>query len=309
MLGAVGIGNTLKIKIINAIDEIFQFSPKSAAVMKGIITGDTGDFSNSLYDGFKDAGFMHIAAVSGTHVSILFGIVSLMLSALNFKRSMTTGIAIIILFVFCSVAGFTSSAVRATIMLTVSLLAVFLDREYDMKTALFFSGFVILMIYPYKLFSPGFLLSFGATLGIALFYRPVLDYFEKLEKRIYVPSFITSSLSLSSAAFLGTMPFCMNFFDSINFISLITNMWIIPVVTASFTIGLSASIIFYICPWISVNILKYLCEPFLFVIIKTAELFCGKNFGIINFDFVPVSFYIIYIGLIIIFYKILKARD
>jgi len=174
-----------------------------------------------------------------------------------------------------------------------------------MLTALFFSAVIILLIYPVKLFSASFQLSFGATLGIALFYRGLNNLFISLSKSL-CPVFLINSVALSSASFLGTLPFCLSHFNTIKFISLLTNIWIIPIVTIVFCLGLLSSIIFYVCPWISFNVLRYLCEPFIFLIVKTANMFLEPKYGILEFDFVPSALYTYSIAFMIILRKLIK---
>jgi len=302
---SLAFGELLNLKIDHAINSVFNYSPHSIAVLKGILTGDTSEFSSQLYNGFSDAGFMHIAAVSGTHISILFSFLSGILGTLKLNRKAVTLISIPVLFTFSAVAGFTPSALRASIMLSTALFAWFVNREYDMLTALFFSAVIILLIYPVKLFSASFQLSFGATLGIALFYRGLNKLFISLSKSL-CPVFLINSVALSSASFLGTLPFCLSHFNTINFISLLTNIWIIPIVTIVFCLGLLSSIIFYVCPWISFNVLRYLCEPFIFLIVKTANMFLEPKYGILEFDFVPSALYTYSIAFMIILRKLIK---
>lgn len=285
-------------------DTIFSYNPQRASIVKGILTGDKDDFSPKMYTGFSDAGFMHIAAVSGMHVSILFAMISAVLSRLRAKRRTIAFVTVPAIFIFSAVSGFTPSSLRAAIMLSLSIASVFFGKEYDMLSALFFSALVILIISPYKLFTASFVLSFGATLGIALFYTPCKNL---MSKRLRLPSFIADSISLSISAFLGTAPFCAAFFGNINLISILTNIWIIPVVTAAFTLSLSACMLHFF-PFVSEHLLVYFCEPPLMIIEMTANLFYGTGIGKISFSYVPPAFYGLYAAFIIILIRLSRKN-
>ena len=296
----------ISLRIFEAIDSIIYYNPERAAIAKGILAGDRSGFTEKMEAGFSDAGFMHIIAVSGMHVSILLSIISAVLLRFGLHRKIITVIAVPLLFIFCGIAGFTASSLRAAIMLTLSLLSLFADREYDMKTALFFSAIAILLISPYKLFTPSFILSFGATLGITLFYKPAYEILHKLFGKLFIPSAITGSIALSVSAFLGTAPFCASFFGNINFTAILTNIWIIPVVTVIFCLVLSGCILYFIFPQVTVSIISCFSEPFLKIVSDTADLFYDTGFGIIEFDYVPPAFYGFYAAFIIILYSLTK---
>ena len=297
------LGVILRDKILKAADKVYSYNPESAAVVKAVLTGDKSDFSDSLYDAFADAGFLHVAAISGTHVSILFSFLSVLLLNLRINRKAVVLICTVIIMIFSSVAAFTPSVLRASIMLILSTLSVILNKEYDSLTALFFSALVILLIYPYALFTPGFLLSFGATLGIVLFYTRFSNGLRKLFGKPFKS--LTESLALSAAAFLGTAPFTLAAFGSLSLWSLVTNIWIVPLVYVIFCLGFLTCILFYIFPP-AAFVLRFLSEPCIYVMLKTAKVFSGLRFGIITPDFVPWCFYAYYASFIFILIYMLR---
>lgn len=300
-------GIFLKSEISYAADRVFGYGTKSRAVVKAVITGDKTDFSDSLYSNFASAGFLHIAAVSGMHVSILFAAFSNLLAAARIKRKFAVALSPVLIIMFCSVAAFTPSVLRAAIMTILALLSTIFSREYDSVTALFLSAFVILVFYPYALFSPAFLLSFGATLGICLMYRPLMN--QKAIKR--APALlggVTSSFCTSLSAFLGITAFEVYYFKTINLTSLITNLWIVPSVSYLFCLGLLSCIVYYICPAISFKVLRCFTEPFIFLAVKTSDIFSQAGNISLEVNFMPAVFFVFYIGAVVIFIYLLNGR-
>ena len=63
-----GVGIMIRGKVSEYADYILAGSEESG-LLKGILIGDKNDFSENLYSDMSKSGFMHIAAVSGLHVS------------------------------------------------------------------------------------------------------------------------------------------------------------------------------------------------------------------------------------------------
>lgn len=300
-------GIFLKSKITEAADKVFCYSPKSRAVVKAIITGDKTDFSDSLYSDFASAGFLHIAAVSGMHVSILFAAFLNLLAAMRIKRKAAVLFCPVILIMFCSVAAFTPSVLRASVMTTLAVMSTLFSREYNSVSALFISALIILLVYPFALFSPGFLLSFGATLGICIMFKPFMNL--KITKNVPVPlRFVASSFCTSLSAFFGITIFEIYYFGTINLTSLITNLWIVPSVNYLFCLGLLSCCFYYFLPAISFKILRYLTEPFIFLAVKTSDIFSKAGNISIKVSFMPASFCALYVAAVVILIYILKCR-
>ncbi|MDR1669591.1 MAG: ComEC/Rec2 family competence protein, partial [Oscillospiraceae bacterium] len=102
------------------------FSGGSATLLTGILTGDRQSFSEELNQNLFTAGMTHVAAVSGLHVSMLAGFVALVIRSR--KRLFFLTLPLVLAYV--AITGFTPSAVRAGIMITVFIVAPLTGREY-----------------------------------------------------------------------------------------------------------------------------------------------------------------------------------
>ena len=216
--------------IAGSVSRHFSDTPEGEALLTGIMLGDKTGFSDELYEDFSKSGFMHVAAVSGLHVSFLFMAVSFLLGRLRIPKGIINFIMIPILLCFAAVVSFTPSVCRAVIMMILFLLSYNFQRDPDQMVALFAAAGILLIFNPYQLFNVGFQLSFGATLGIQLFAKP-LEQRLWLLRKIPMGRTLASSLSVSFAAFLGTAFVLADTFNQVSFAGIFANIWVIPCVT------------------------------------------------------------------------------
>ncbi len=218
----------LRENISQRISEIFPRD--TAAFSKALLLGDDSEISYGDNLAFQKSGIRHVIAVSGLHVSILFSIVCFVVRR---KAFLTLLIGYPTLLLFCAVAGFTPSIVRACIMQALMILSMNVSKEYDQGTGLAFAVLVILCINPLAVTSISFQLSVGSMIGIFLFSgrisqyvlsRKILqkvDHKSKTGRRI---SFLVKSASVTLGAMLVTLPLCAFYFGMVSVISVVTNL-------------------------------------------------------------------------------------
>ena len=148
---------------------------------KALLLGDTTGLDYQTDTALKISGVRHVVAVSGLHISILFGLIS----TLTFrKRYLTALLGLPVLALFTAVAGFTPSVVRACIMMALMMLATLLEKEYDGPTALAFAVLVLLAVNPLAVTSVSLQLSAASVAGIFLFrerlHNWMMPFFGKL---------------------------------------------------------------------------------------------------------------------------------
>ena len=204
-----------------------------------LLLGDTSGIDYVTDTALKISGIRHIIAVSGLHVSILFAFAYHLVG----KRSvMTTLIGIPLLFLFAAVAGFSPSILRATVMQTLMILAMLLDREYDPPTALSFAVLVMLGVNPFGILSVSLQLSAGCMIGILLFSKRISGFLLQ-EKRLGTGKGkslkakfargLAGSLSVSVSTMAVTAPLCGVYFDTLSVIGVLTNfltLWAVSLI-------------------------------------------------------------------------------
>ncbi|HYW85849.1 MAG TPA: ComEC/Rec2 family competence protein, partial [Spirochaetia bacterium] len=166
----------------------------ASALLQALLIGSREDVPQRLYEGFRRTGSLHILALSGLHVTVIYGIIA---GALGFLRrpGLKFFLAALVLLFYQFIAGFFPSLLRATVMILVGGASLLLDRDAEPLNLLSISGIAIVCIDPFQAFSLSFQLSFLALAGI-LALGPLLR--RPLEGRI--PRFILAPLAMSIGA-------------------------------------------------------------------------------------------------------------
>ena len=147
-------------------------------IIQAMILGDQKEIPKEVMEKFNRTGTTHIIAISGFNIGMV-AIFALFLARLCLKAeylllrwniariSMLFAILVVILYTFIAGAGI--SVVRASIMVTVFLGAIILNREGDLYNTLSLAAFLILILTPYSLFDISFQLSFAAVASLIFF--------------------------------------------------------------------------------------------------------------------------------------------
>jgi competence protein ComEC len=157
------------------LSELKKYLPKDeSALASGIILGERTDFSSSLKNAMNSSGTTHIVALSGYNISVLIILISSLFGIFLSKRKAII-LVLIFIFLFIAMTGFEASVVRAAIMGSLVILAIFFGRFYSFWHSLIFAAFFMILINPKILvFDLGFQLSFLSLLGITYF-KPIFD--------------------------------------------------------------------------------------------------------------------------------------
>ncbi len=223
--------------LLTKIDEIFPAD--TAGFTKALLLGDRSGIDYETNTAFKLSGISHIIAVSGLHVSILFGL----LYTLTLRRRwLATLIGIPALLLFAAIVGFTPSITRACIMQILMLLAMVTDREYDPPTALSFAVLVMLGVNPMTVTSVSFQLSVGCMAGIFLFNGRISAWLQD-KKRLgsakgsgllpRLKRWFITSVSVTVSASVLTTPLVALYFGTVSLVSILTNLltlWVIALI-------------------------------------------------------------------------------
>lgn len=217
-------------------------------VLAALAIGDKMLLDRDLRDSYALTGASHILAVSGLHVGVVFfvfvKILSLLLHGERYEK-FRVSLSLLLLWMFTFVTGLSPSVIRASIMLSISSLAVLFNRRSQTYNAVFISAFFMLLYSPRYLFDIGFQLSYLAVLSILMFQKPI---YEALVARHVVAEKIWSLLSVSLAAQLGTLPLTIYYFHQSSNLFWLSGFVVIPL--SSVIIYLS--ILLWISHWIPV---------------------------------------------------------
>lgn len=240
----------LRRSILQKIDVIF---PADTAVFaKALILGERSDMSYELTTSLTVSGIIHLVAVSGLHVSVLF---SLLFSLLGSRRLLTPILGTVFLVFIAAVTGFTPSIVRACLMNGLMLFALLVNREPDGPTALSFSVIVMLLVNPLCVTSVGLQLSVASVAGIQLFADRISGWIQdrklwgEVRRRTlkhYVRGALAGSVSVSLAAAVTTAPLTALHFGTVSLVGLVTNLLTVSIANIIFVAGVCAVALAYV---------------------------------------------------------------
>lgn len=239
--------NFLKITIFeisNLLFEEIRERSKEAEwgeIFIAIITGRKEELDRETSLAFKNAGALHIMAVSGLYVSLIYILIVNVLLVFGNKLSMKitkAATTMLLVWLYCALSGFSSSSVRASIMISIMVVSGFTSGRYMTLNSLSVAALIITLYNPATLFSVGFQLSFTAMLSI-LFIAPYFDSLFNTKNRIiqYFYKIVTISLSCQ----LGTSLIAIPAFGEVSLYFLISNLVLMPLTAVViFTAGLIA---------------------------------------------------------------------
>ncbi len=235
----------------------FDINDKNKAIISAISLGKREDIDSLTNEQFSNAGVMHILAVSGLHVGIVFLIlISLFKPLMKYKSGkIFIYISIIlILWIYALITGFTPSVVRAVLMFSLVSFGKAFNKKHNIYNTIFASAFILLIINPFYIFQVGFQLSYLAVLGI-IFFQPKISALIKIDNRLF--KYFWDIVSVSLAAQLATLPITLLYFHKFPVYFLLSNI----AVMLNVTIILLLSFVFfatYYIPYVNEFVAKAL---------------------------------------------------
>lgn len=216
--------------IVRTIDAYIP-GKQETAIVKAFTVGMTSGIDDDLRQAYSAGGVMHVLAVSGMHVSILYGVLLLLLKPLEKRKGGSWIIAVVsflVLWSYAFVTGLPPSVLRAVGMFSFVAVAKPLGRTTSIINTLAASAFFLLMFDPYLILSAGFQLSYLAVLGIVLLYRPIYNL---LEPKSALLNWTWQVVCVSLAAQLATLPVTLFYFHQFPVYFLFANLFVMPLAT------------------------------------------------------------------------------
>ncbi len=202
---------------------------REQGLAEALLIGYKNDLDRELLQSYTNTGVVHVIAVSGMHLALIFWILDLLFKPFlkNKKTKWLHPVLIIaILWLFTLVAGGAASIVRAAVMFTFIVLGSSFGRRASVYNTLAASAFVLLCYNPYWLWDVGFQLSYAAVLSIVIFYKPIYHL-------LFIKNKLLSSMwklvAVSIAAQILTTPIAIYHFHQFPVYFIITNIFIVPV--------------------------------------------------------------------------------
>lgn len=229
---------------------ISKFFPRNTAIASAFLLGDRSGLSDEERESYSISGAAHLLAISGMHVSVLAGALTLLLSRFCGRRTAFL-ITLACLTIYGALIGFSASILRAILMYAVFNAAPLSGRYSDAPTRLSAAMLIYLLIRPMAILESSFVLSYGACAGIILLYQPLTRLFHAdvyLRGRIQngiatlftqrLPRWIVQSLLVTLAAQVAILPAVVQYFGSQPLWSFAVNLLAIPLAMVAYILAI-----------------------------------------------------------------------
>ncbi|MDE7395190.1 MAG: ComEC/Rec2 family competence protein, partial [Clostridiales bacterium] len=228
--GKPGLFASIRLKLYNRL--ISAMGLRYGAVAYGMLTGDKSELDETSIRLYSVSGLGHILSVSGLHIGLLAALLLFLFEKCHVPRLIRVIVTFCLLILYAAFVGFTASVMRAVIMCGVMMIALLCGERKDTFSTLALAFCLILVVSPFNVFEVGFLMSFAAVFGLTLFYNT----FYKVLTKIRCPKFVAAPIATTTAVQVGILPVVGYFFASFQTYSVLFNLLLIPVLTATFVL-------------------------------------------------------------------------
>jgi competence protein ComEC len=254
-----------------------RLKSEELSVALALLIGNKQFLDDELRQSYAASGTVHLLAVSGLHVGIVFMVLGFVLGFMNRTKKLriVKGFIILIsLWIYASIAGLAPSIVRASTMFSIFVIAEMSGKSGNTYNNIALSCFIMCLLNPYVIFETGFQLSYSAVLGIVYFQPKFMKPFQNCNKFLKA---VLGCMTVTLAAQLGTLPIILYIFKTFPTYFLLSNLILVPY----------TGIVMYV----GVLVIALSWQPFLLSISGLALNFCIylMNYVVKFFDKLPGS--------------------
>jgi len=249
--------------IRNLVSEHWHGSLEELSLLKAVCLGDRSSLTDDMRQAYTAAGGMHLLAVSGWHVGLIWWVLQYMTGWMNLifrKGTERTVLVVGLLWFYAFVTGFSSSVCRSVTMFSFFSASRMMGERGHALNVILASAFLLVLIEPGRLMDVGFQLSYTAIIGIITLHPKIRRV---LRPKNRILRWIWEATSVSLAAQLSTAPLVIYYFHLFPIYSLISSLIAIPI--------LSLLIAIFVCsvPFVLAGITEGLSS---FLLVELARL-------------------------------------
>ncbi len=218
-------------KLRNALSDSFaihHFDAKTKAIIDALLLGQRVAIDKATITDYSNAGVIHILAISGLHISILYFFLVFLLKPLRsfrFGKEIELLLVLFVLWLFAFLTGLPASVTRAVTLFSFISVGTYFNQSKAIYNAMATSALLILLFSPNAIFDIGFQLSYAAVLSIVLF-QPFYKKFHVTQNKIAL--YFIDMMAVSMAAQIGVLPLSLYYFNQMPLLFLLANLVIIP---------------------------------------------------------------------------------
>lgn len=248
-------------KLRNALSDSFaihHFDAKTKAIIDALLLGQRVAIDKATITDYSNAGVIHILAISGLHISILYFFLVFLLKPLRsfrFGKEIEIVLVLLVLWLFALLTGLPASVTRAVTLFSFMSIGTYFNQSKAIYNAMATSALLILLFAPNAIFDIGFQLSYAAVLSIVLF-QPFYKKFHVTQNKIAL--YFIDMMAVSMAAQIGVLPLSLYYFNQMPLLFLLANLVIIPLSSFVLIYGIVLLGLNFILPELAVYLGKVL---------------------------------------------------
>lgn len=199
-------------------------------VISAITLGARNNLDPETTRSFTRTGTLHVLAVSGGNVAVVYVFLYLFFGFLNKRETLWIFTFLILLgiWTYTLITGLSPSVLRAAVMFSFVIVGKGIRRNPDIYNILASSAFILLFMKPSLLYDVGFQLSYAAIFAI-VFLQPV--FFKLFCSKCWVIDKLWIFFTVSLAAQIGTLPFSLWYFHQFPVYFWLSNIIVVPLVS------------------------------------------------------------------------------
>ncbi|WPP49933.1 ComEC/Rec2 family competence protein [Catalinimonas niigatensis] len=213
--------------------------PQARGIAQALVLGIKTELDDEIRNAYAAAGAMHVLAVSGLHVGIIYLVLSFLLKPLEHigkgGHVLKAVLCLLALWAYALLTGLSPSVMRAALMFSFIIVAEATRRQTNIYNTIAASAFFLLLFDPYLLMSVGFQLSYLAVLGIVYLQPKIYRWFNPENRWL---DWLWGLTAVSIAAQLATFPLGLYYFQQFPIYFWLSNIIVIPAAYLILSLGL-----------------------------------------------------------------------
>jgi competence protein ComEC len=193
-----------------------------------MLLGDASGISAFIFQDMVRTGTVHVLVVSGTNVGLVVFVCHILLKLLRIPRRPRFFFLFPAIVLYCLITGASPPVIRAGIMASVFVSAYLFQREADIINSCCLAVLAMLAWDPRQLFDVSFQLSFASVLAIILLFPRLKKLFRADAIKQKFLGYICDSCLVSASAWLGTGFLLAWYFQMVSPVSILANLFIVP---------------------------------------------------------------------------------
>ncbi|MFT4019597.1 MAG: ComEC/Rec2 family competence protein [Agriterribacter sp.] len=201
---------------------------REAGVAEALLIGYRDDLDRDLVQSYSNTGVIHVIAISGMHLAMIYGLLIIILKPFSKSRKtrLLRGIIILsVLWLFTLLSGAGPSILRSAVMFSFIVIGESLSKQVSIYHTLSASAFFLLCYNPFFVWDVGFQLSYTAVLSIVVFSGPVSNWFYFKNKWA---GNVWKLMAVTISAQILTTPLSIYHFHQVPNLFLLSNLVIVP---------------------------------------------------------------------------------